>query len=90
MVDRRDWPFDETQQWSTQDGSLYGKDLWFIYEALPLGAEAVIDACRSRGMMGVRGLSDRRIDRALQMMKAKGLIRYEKRRWTRTRSERTT
>lgn len=68
-----------TRQWSVEGRTLCGGDVVALYESVP-------DERAMRLSVGAHTLSDRRADRALNILKKAGLIRFnrESRAWERT------
>lgn len=56
--------------WSTQDGDFTAEQVRALLAAVPAGKAAMCAA------MGVDFFTDRRADRALQLLRKAGLIRY--------------
>jgi hypothetical protein len=62
--------------WSTTHGSVTGKDVEAVYHAIGRG-----DA-PATGIPGARGGSDRRVDRALQLLRKAGFVKFAGGRWS--------
>ena len=58
--------------WTTTDGPLTGDAVAALYRAVPAGRAAMCAA------LGVSSFTDRRADRALQLLRMAGLIVYSK------------
>ncbi len=59
--------------WHTVEGDFTGGQLRACYDAVPEGKRAMTDAL---GIQSFHGFSDRRMDRALQLLRKVGLIEY--------------
>ncbi len=79
------WPFKDDQKWNASGHPFTGVDLRHFYDAI---VDRRAGFNQSNGvkphLVGATSGSDRAVDRALQLLKKAGLIRYEKGRWVKT------